>query len=235
MVSVNAGGHVSTGHAALEAAGEPGAEGPLYISHYPAVEIDRSPDNLRVTLRAGPENNVPGRFLPSYRAEADDWCEATVSVVLRGVDRTRLRAFWAAYRRDTTYNLVGRNCSTAVAGALDAAVEGSLDRDGTPWRSLARAVMTPEFWAAALMRNRAGAMTWTPGLVLDYARALSALVDPVSQAPAIPWQGVRRRFLRNWRAETVARERRSRLDAADGARARTVRKRSSFARRAQGA
>lgn len=174
MVSVNAGGHVSTGHAALEAAGEPGAEGPLYISHYPAVEIDRSPDNLRVTLRAGPENNVPGRFLPSYRAEADDWCEATVSVVLRGVDRTRLRAFWAAYRRDTTYNLVGRNCSTAVAGALDAAVEGSLDRDGTPWRSLARAVMTPEFWAAALMRNGAGAMTWTPA---------SCSITPARSAP----------------------------------------------------
>ncbi|WP_244473046.1 DUF4105 domain-containing protein [Methylobacterium sp. Leaf100] len=206
VVSVNGVGHVSTGHAALELAGAP-EESPLYLSHYPAVEIDRSPDNLRAILRAGPENDVPGRFLPSYRAEADDWCEATVTVTLQGVDGARLRAFWDGYRRDATYNLVGRNCSTGVANALDAAVEGSFARDGTPWRRLARAVLSPEFWAAALMRNGACAMTWTPGLVLDYARALSALIDPVSPVPAIRWQGVRRRLLRNWRAETVARKR----------------------------
>ncbi|WP_019906486.1 hypothetical protein [Methylobacterium sp. 77] len=206
VVSVNGRGHVSTGHAALELdAGE--GETPLYVSHYPAVEIDRSPDNLRATLRAGPENNVPGRFLPSYREEADDWCEATVTVTLRGIDGARLQRFWAAYRRDATYNLVGRNCSTAVASALDAAVEGAFSRAGRPWRGLARAVMSPEFWAAALLRNGAGAMTWTPGLVLDYSRALSALVDPVSPVPAIRWGGVRRRLLRNWRAETVARMR----------------------------
>ncbi|MCJ2082602.1 HdeD family acid-resistance protein [Methylobacterium sp. J-090] len=218
VVSVNGGGHISTGHAALEWAGSPGGSGdplhdeslrgaPLYVSHYPAVEIDRSPDNLRATLRAGPENEVPGRFLPSYRAEADDWCEATVTVTLRGVDGARLRAFWDAYRRDATYNLVGRNCSTGVANALDAAVEGSFGRDGTPWRRLARAALSPEFWAAALMRNGAGAMTWTPGLVLDYARALSALIDPVSPVPALGWHGVRRRLRRNWRAETIARKR----------------------------
>jgi len=206
VLSVNGVGHISTGHAALELAGAPG-EPPLYLSHYPAVEIDRSPDNLRAILRAGPENDVPGRFLPSYRAEADDWCEATVAVTLQGVDGARLRAFWAGYRRDATYNLVGRNCSTGVANALDAAVEGSFARDGTPWRRLARAVLSPEFWAAALMRNGAGAMTWTPGLVLDYARALSTLVDPVSPVPAMSWRSVRRRLLRNWRAERVARRR----------------------------
>lgn len=213
VVSVNRGGHISTGHAALELAGrvregEP-PEDSLYVSHYPAVEIDRSPDNLRATLRAGPENNVPGRFLPSYREEADDWCEATVTVTLHGIDRARLRAFWDVYRRNTTYNLVGRNCSTAVANALDAAVEGSFNRAGRPWRMLARAAMSPEFWAAAVLRNGAGAMTWTPGLVLDYARALSTLVDPVSPVPAIRWRGVRRRLVRNWRAETVARKRAS--------------------------
>ncbi|MFD1303164.1 HdeD family acid-resistance protein [Methylobacterium marchantiae] len=206
VVSVNGRGHVSTGHAALEL-GAGVTEDALYVSHYPAVEIDRSPDNLRATLRAGPENDVPGRFLPSYREEADDWCEATVTVTLRGVDAARLRHFWAAYRRDATYNLVGRNCSTTVASALDAAVEGAFNRDGKPWRHLARAVMSPEFWAAAILRNGAGAMTWTPGLVLDYSRALSALVDPVSPVPAIRWEGVRRRLLRNWRAETVARMR----------------------------
>lgn len=215
VVSVNGGGHISTGHASLEMCGpgetggaeDAGPDTPLYVSHYPAVEIDRSPDNLRATLRAGPENNVPGRFLPSYRAEADDWCEATVTVTLHGVDGARLRAFWARYRQDTAYNLVGRNCSTAVANALDAAIEGSFNRHGRPWWMLVRAVMSPEFWAAAVLRNGAGAMTWTPGLVLDYARALSTLVDPVTPLPAIPWQGVRRRLVRNWRAEAVARKR----------------------------
>lgn len=203
VISVNGSGHISTGHAALELAGGD----PLYVSHYPAVEIDRSPDNLRATLRAGPENDVPGRFLPNYREEADDWCEATVAVTLHGIDAGRLRRFWAAYSRDDTYNLVGRNCSTAVARALDAAAEGAFSRGGRPWLALARAAMSPEFWAAALLRNGAGAMTWTPGLVLDYSRALSALIDPVSPVPAVSWDGVRRRLLRNWRAETVARMR----------------------------
>ncbi|WP_244476028.1 DUF4105 domain-containing protein [Methylobacterium sp. Leaf93] len=210
VISVNGRGHISTGHAALELGeegGKGGGEGALYVSHYPAVEIDRSPDNLRATLRAGPENNVPGRFLPSYRAEADDWCEATVTVTLRGIDGAGLTRFWTAYRRDATYNLVGRNCSTAVARALDAAVEGAFSRSGKPWRRLAQAALSPEFWAAALLRNGAGAMTWTPGLVLDYSRALSALIDPVSPVPAISWNGVRRRLLRNWRAEAVARMR----------------------------
>ncbi|WP_244483631.1 DUF4105 domain-containing protein [Methylobacterium sp. Leaf91] len=206
VISVNGHGHISTGHAALEL-GEPGEEGALYVSHYPAVEIDRSPDHLRATLRAGPENDVPGRFLPSYREEADDWCEATVTVTLHGIDGARLRRFWAAYRRDTTYNLVARNCSTTVACALDAAVEGAFNRNGKPWRTLAQAAMSPEFWAAALLRNGAGAMTWTPGLVLDYSRALSALIDPVSPVQAIGWNGVKRRLLRNWRAEAVARMR----------------------------
>ncbi|RZK80454.1 MAG: DUF4105 domain-containing protein, partial [Methylobacterium sp.] len=88
VASVDVAGRYSTGHAALELAGD------LYISHYPAVEIDRSPANLRSSLRAGPENDVPGRFLPSHRAEVADWCEATVAVTLNGVDGPRLRAFW---------------------------------------------------------------------------------------------------------------------------------------------
>lgn len=225
VVSVNGGGHISTGHAALaleerrdptgpvvESRNAHGIDDGLYVSHYPAVEIDRSPDNLRATLRASPENNVPGRFLRSYREESEDWCEATVTVTLPGINGARLRVFWDAYRRDTTYNLVGRNCSTAVAHALDAAVEGHFNRGGKPWRALVRAVMSPEFWAAALLRNGAGTMTWTPGLVLDYARALSALVDPISPVPAIRWQSVRERLKRNWRTEALVRRRGSKVD-----------------------
>ncbi|MDP4025271.1 DUF4105 domain-containing protein [Methylobacterium sp. NEAU 140] len=198
VASVDTRGVFSTGHAALEHGDD------LYLSHYPAVEIDRSPANLRASLRAGPENDVPGRFLPSYAAEAADWCEATVSVRLTGIDAARLRTFWAAYSRDTTYNFISRNCSTTVASALDAAVEGAFARTGHPWRRLARALTTPEFWAAALLRNGAAAMTWTPGLVLDYSRALSVLLDPVSPVPGIAWKGVGRRFVRNWRAGSLA-------------------------------
>ncbi len=39
-------------------------------------------------------------------------------------------------------------------------------------------MLTPELWLAAQIRKRAKTMAWTPGLVRDYARALSLLVDP---------------------------------------------------------
>jgi uncharacterized membrane protein HdeD (DUF308 family) len=199
VASVDVAGRYSTGHAALEHGND------LYISHYPAVEIDRSPTNLRSSLRAGPENDVAGRFLPSHHGEVADWCEATVAVKLNGIDGARLRAFWEAYSRDTTYNFISRNCSTTVARALDVAVEGAFSRDGHPWRNLAQALTSPEFWAAALLRNGARSMTWTPGLVLDYARALSALVDPVSPATSVAWASVGRRFIRNGRAASLTR------------------------------
>ncbi|GJE11646.1 hypothetical protein FOHLNKBM_2689 [Methylobacterium longum] len=199
VASVDKAGRYSTGHAALEQGGD------LYISHYPAVEIDRSPDNLRSSLRAGHENDVPGRFLPSHAYEAADWCEATVAVTLSGIDAARLRDFWAAYRQDTTYNFISRNCSTTVARPLDVAVEGAFSRGGHPWRTLALALTTPEFWAAAFLRGGARSMTWTPGLVLDYTRALSALVDPVSPVPSIPWKRVGWRLARNWRARALVR------------------------------
>ncbi|WP_232630953.1 HdeD family acid-resistance protein [Methylobacterium sp. Leaf118] len=191
VASVNARGLFSTGHAALAQGDD------LYLSHYPAVEIDRSAGNLRATLRAGPENDVPGRFLPSYAFEADDWCEATVAVTITGIDATQLRTFCDAYRRDPTYNFTGRNCSTTVARALDAAVDGAFARAGRPWRRLAKALTTPEFWAAALLRNRAASATWTPGLVLDYSRALGALLDPAAPVPGFSWTGGAGRRVRN--------------------------------------
>lgn len=39
-------------------------------------------------------------------------------------------------------------------------------------------LLTPELWVAAQIRKRAVTMAWTPGLTLDYARALSMLADP---------------------------------------------------------
>lgn len=166
-------GRISTGHAALELAPN------VYISHYPAVEIDRSPEEFGRVLRASVDNDIPGRFLPSYREEAEGWCEATEHVHFTQIDRLRVRHFWRAYRSDTAYNLTSRNCSSAVAHALDAALEGVLGQTGRPWRAFFRAVTTPELWIAGVLRRRAEAMAWTPGLVLDYARLLHVIVEPM--------------------------------------------------------
>ncbi len=172
IAAVDANGVISTGHAALELVPD------IYISHYPAVEIDRSPNEFSRTLRATADNNVPGRFLPDYRSEADDWCESTVKVVIKDVDEDKLRAFWDVYKSDNTYNLTNRNCSSVVADALDAALEGIYRHRRWPVFFAFRAIVYPELWAASMMRKRAETMAWTPGLVLDYARALSAIVDP---------------------------------------------------------
>lgn len=178
IAAVDATGVISTGHAALE------MQPDIYISHYPAVEIDRSPDEFGRILRATVDNDVPGRFLPSYREEADGWCESTVKVRLVGADVQKLRSYWKRYSQDTTYNLTNRNCSSSVAHALDAAFEGGFRERRWPILSVLGAISYPELWAAGLMRQRAETMAWTPGLVLDYARALSALVNP----PASTWR-----------------------------------------------
>lgn len=172
IAAVDARGTVSTGHAALELAPN------VYVSHYPAVEIDRAPDEFGRVLRAGVENDLPGRFLPSYMEEAAGWCEATEHVRFTRIDRVRVRHFWRAYRSDTTYNLTSRNCSTAVARALDAALEGALGQSERPWRAFFRALVTPELWVAGVLRRRAETMAWTPGLILDYARLMQVVVEP---------------------------------------------------------
>ena len=44
--------------------------------------------------------------------------------------------------------------------------------------AMGKLMSTPELWVALQIRKRAQTMAWTPGLVLDYARALSMLADP---------------------------------------------------------
>jgi uncharacterized membrane protein HdeD (DUF308 family) len=175
IAAVDANGVISTGHAALES-----PEG-IYISLYPGVEIDRSPDEFGRILRATRENNVPGTFQPDYATESTAWCESTTRVRIRNYRPDRLKAFWEKYRQDQTYNLTYRNCSSTVSKALEAALEGSVGtfhgRD-TGWRAFLRLIVTPELWVAAQIRKRAATMAWTPGLTLDYARALSMLADP---------------------------------------------------------
>jgi hypothetical protein len=166
---------VSTGHAALES-----PEG-VYVSLYPGQEIDHSPEQFGTLLRATAENNIPGIYQPNYATESKAWCPSTVQVRIRNYDPAKLQAFWNEYRKNMTYNLTHRNCSSSVSAALDAALDGVVGRLHSPnagWRVMLRLLLTPELWVAAQIRKRALTMAWTPGLTLDYARALSMLADP---------------------------------------------------------
>lgn len=184
IVAVDRRGVVSTGHAALEC----GAE--LYISHYPAAELDLAMNDFTRAIRADEQNNVPGRFQPSYSYEASQWREADALVKFHRFDPMKLAAFWSAYRQDDTYNLTNRNCSVVVAMALETALEGVLKTDKV-WRAFLRLLVNPDLWLAAILRGRAEAMTWTPGLVLDYAQALRRVVHP----SPVRWQAKLRNML----------------------------------------
>ena len=170
IAAVNEGGGVSAGHAALDVPPD------VYISHYPAVEISRSRSEFTKTLRATPDNDVVGLFQPSYLQESAEWCPSTMQVQFDGVDVRAIRHFWRGYRRDTTYNLTNRNCSSAIAKALDAGIEGLFEHRAASPYFLWRLLFLPELWIAGMLRRRAAAMAWTPGLMLDYARGLSYVV-----------------------------------------------------------
>lgn len=175
IAAVDRNGVISTGHAALE------SPGGVYISLYPAELIDQSPDEFVRLLRATPENNVAGLFQPDYATEAAKWCPSTRKVRIRNYNEEKLKAFWERYRQNESYNLTYRNCSSSVARALEAALEGSVGRLWHKrgfWMAMGKLMSTPELWVALQLRKRAETMAWTPGLVLDYARALSMLADP---------------------------------------------------------
>jgi len=175
IAAVDINGVVSTGHAALES-----PEG-VYISLYPAQEIDHSPEQFGTLLRATADNNVPGVYQPDYATESRAWCPSTMQVRIRNYDAAKLQAFWDVYRQTEIYNLTHRNCSSSVSAALEAALDGVVGRLHGPragWGVLLRLLLTPELWVAAQIRKRALTMAWTPGLTLDYARALSMLADP---------------------------------------------------------
>ena len=83
-------------------------------------------------------------------------------------------------RQDATYNFTHRNCSSAVARALDAALEGSF-ADKPFWPTLLRLLFTIGLWHAGQVRVRADALAWTPGFVQDYASALRRITYPRDQ------------------------------------------------------
>lgn len=118
--AIDSQGMISTGHAALELAPD------IYVSHYPAIETDHAPEEFARLLRATADNDVKGHFQPSYAFESGDRCPADANVELHTYDPAKLRTHWDAYRADDTYNLTNRNCSVAVALALEAALEDAL-------------------------------------------------------------------------------------------------------------
>lgn len=175
IAAVDANGAIWTGHVALEA-----PQG-VYISLDPATPMERSPENLARVLRASPDNNVQGLFEADYPGESRRRGDSTVRVRIRNYDADRLQRFWERYREDTTYNLTYRNCAVSVVRALEASIEGAISRrhgNRHSWGIFLRVLLTPELWVAAQLRKRGKTMAWTPGLVLDYSRALRLLVDP---------------------------------------------------------
>lgn len=172
VAAVDGQGVISTGHAALDVTDV------LYISHYPANEIDHSPEDFKTILRATKENNVPGKFQPSYAIESAGWVGSTAKVTFERYNLGRLREFWARYSQDTTYNLTNRNCSSTVAMALEVAMEGALGGARHGMQKFFTSLVNPELWVASQLQKHAQAAAWTPGLVLDYARALKVAIDP---------------------------------------------------------
>lgn len=171
IAAVDADGVISTGHAALEF---PPA---LYISLYPAAEIDRSPAEFFNLLKAVEANTVAGKYQPNYPYEAGIWCESDRKIHFSTFNAASLTRFWTQYRQSETYNLTWRNCSSSVAYALEAALDGAL-KERCSRGGFVRLFLIPELWIAGQLRKRATNMAWTPGLVLDYTRALHAVVHP---------------------------------------------------------
>ncbi|CAI0742243.1 MULTISPECIES: HdeD family acid-resistance protein [Serratia] len=170
IAAVDGGGNISTGHAALA------LDPDLYISHYPLNDISHSAQDFRQLLHSGEQNNVDGRFLPGLQQEVAAWCPPDKKIQFHRYNPAALRTFWQHYQQDTTYNLTRRNCSTTVIRALDSALEGVLG-DKHLWRRFLLLVLDPNLWMLAVLRSRGESMTWTPGLVLDYARMLQQVTE----------------------------------------------------------
>lgn len=170
IAAVDGGGNISTGHAALALAPD------VYISHYPLNDISHSAQDFRQLLHSGEQNNVDGRFLPGLQQEVAAWCPPDKKIQFHRYNPTALRTFWQRYQQDSTYNLTRRNCSTTVIRALDSALEGVLG-DKHLWRRFLLLVLDPNLWMLAVLRSRGESMTWTPGLVLDYARMLQQVTE----------------------------------------------------------
>jgi uncharacterized membrane protein HdeD (DUF308 family) len=164
-------GKFAVGHAALELAPD------VYISH-----CDGDPtafengDAMWQTLRS---KDVQGVFLPSFEEEIKTYVQPSVTFRFRNFSEGQLRTFWALYRAVTDYNFTNRNCSVAVAMALEAALMGSLSTKSR-LRTLLSLMTSKDIWVAHFVRWKAREAVWTPGLMQEYALALHRVVEAES-------------------------------------------------------
>lgn len=161
-------GYPYPGHAALEHATG------LYISHVAVKRIEVT--SLVRISNASAENDHEGNFLDTYAYESSYRGPSEVIIRFRLFNLAQLEEFWAQYRVDKTYNVANRSCSIAAALALDAALEGVLAGPQARRRMLSL-MMNPDVWTAAALRSYADSITWTPGLLHDYAQALRRVLD----------------------------------------------------------
>ena len=160
-------GKFAVGHSALRM-------GDVYISHCDGnPDAFDSGDEVWQTLRS---RDVMGVFLPSYEEEIAHYLEPSVTVRFKRFDEAQLRVFWALYRVVEDYNFTNRNCSVTVSMALEAALVGCLGSEKRIARLL-WLMTNKDLWVAHFIRWKAREMVWTPGLMLDYARALSRVVE----------------------------------------------------------
>lgn len=186
VVALSRQGNASSGHIALEC-------GPaLYISHHPRERLRINAQNVLQEARATPENNREGYWGNSFPEELAKGRDSTVKIRFRTYSPFYLQAFWDGYRQDATYNFTHRNCSSVVVQAVDAAMEGVF-ADKPFWRTLLRLVFHPDMWLAGSVRVRAESMAWSPGLALDYIRAVRRVTDPRYD--------LRLHLVRRWRAK----------------------------------
>jgi uncharacterized membrane protein HdeD (DUF308 family) len=147
-------GRFSVGHAALEMTPD------IYISHCDGDPTAfESGGEMLQTLRS---RNVPGVFLPTFEEEVQTYMQPSITIRFRNFKEDQIRTFWALYRLVSDYNFTNRNCSVAVALALDAALMGSL----APWqrfRTTLDLLTKKELWVAHFIRWKARQMVWTPG------------------------------------------------------------------------
>lgn len=161
-------GKYTVGHSALEMNPD------VYISHCDGDPTAfESSDEVWKTLRSA---DVPGVYLESFEEEIKTYVLPSATIRFRNFSEGQLRTFWSLYRQVSDYNFTNRNCSVAVALALEAALMGSLDT-GRRFRTLLYLLTNKDLWVAHFIRWKAREMVWTPGMLLEYAVALQRVVE----------------------------------------------------------
>jgi hypothetical protein len=175
---MNEKGLLSTGHSSMEVGDDE------YLSFYPVVDVDQTRFEFTKSLKATEKNNVPGVFMENYRRESSDWCPSTAEVRFNVLNVKAIRRFCRSFKQDATYNISNRNCSSSVSQALDAGLEGIYEKRirASLW-FLIELMFTLDLWVAGFIKQQALGASWTPGVTLEYARAVASLLRQVPPRP----------------------------------------------------